>query len=243
MTRDAGGHERKIRIGQLYPSGGLCEDEMPRMAPDVVRFLTTRMPFRKAGLDDDAALARDVEFHASLLADARVELIAFNCTAASLITGPQVINRRIEAATGIRSVTTIEGVLEGLEAARIRRFALLTPYLPEVVAHEVAYFRERGFEVTQCAGAPCADPVAQGSIPPQRWLELARTLRKDDCDGLLVSCGGIQLSAVLGGIEREFDRPVIASNQALLWACLRRLALPDRPSGFGALLAGAFDPR
>ena len=233
----------KARIGQLYPSGGLSDHEVQRMAPEGVQFVTTRMPFRKAGLEDDAALARDVEFHASLLADARVELIAFNCTAASLITGPQVINRRIEAATGIRSVTTIEAVLEALEAARVRRFALLTPYLPEVVAHEAAYFRERGFEVTDSAGEPCADPVAQGSIPAQRWLELSRALRKDDCDGLLVSCAGIQLATVLGEIEREFDRPVIASNQALLWTCLRRLALPDRPAGFGALLAGAFDPR
>jgi maleate cis-trans isomerase len=34
---------------------------------------------------------------------------------------------------------------------------------------------------------------------------------------------------------------VIASNQALLWTCLRLLDLPDRPSGFGALLGGSFD--
>jgi maleate isomerase len=34
---------------------------------------------------------------------------------------------------------------------------------------------------------------------------------------------------------------VIASNQALVWHCLRLLDLPDRPKGFGALLAGDFD--
>lgn len=231
----------KARIGQLYPSGGLCDHEMQRMAPEGVHFLTTRMPFRKAGLEDDAALARNVESHALLLADARVDLIAFNCTAASLITGPAEINRRIEAATGIGSVTTIEAVLEALAVTGLRRIALLTPYLPEIVATEVAFLADRDFQVVQSAGLPCADPVEQGCIEPQRWLALARDLRAVPVDGLLISCAGIQIADVLGDIEQAFGRPVVASNQALLWTCLRRLGLPERPSGYGALLQGAFD--
>lgn len=231
----------KARIGQLYPSGGLCDHEIQRMAPDGVHFITTRMPFRKAALEDDAALARDVESHAMLLADARVDLIAFNCTAASLVTGPDAINRRIEAATGIRSVTTIEAVLQALDATGIRRFALLTPYLPEVVAAETAFFAERGLQVSASAGLPCADPVEQGCIEPQRWLEFARVLREAPGDGLLISCAGIQISGVLAEIEHIFGRPVIASNQALLWTCLRRLDLAERPHGYGALLEGVFD--
>ncbi len=231
----------KARIGQLYPSGGLCDHEMQRMAPDGVHFVTTRMPFRRAGLEDDAALARNVEFHASLLADARVELIAFNCTAASLVSGPSAINRRIEAATGIRSITTIEAVLDALKAARMRRFALLTPYLPEVVAAEVRFLQGCGLEVTATAGLPCADPVEQGSIAPTRWRELAGAIPMQGSDGLLISCAGIQIADVLDDIERDLGRPVIASNQALLWRCLRLLDLPDRPSGFGALLDGSFD--
>ena len=67
----------RARIGQLYPSGGLCDHEIQRMAPAGVHFVTTRMPFRRAGLEDDAALARDVEFHAALLADALVDVKNF----------------------------------------------------------------------------------------------------------------------------------------------------------------------
>jgi maleate isomerase len=231
----------RARIGQLYPSGGLCDHEIQRMAPAGVHFVTTRMPFRRAGLEDDAALARDVEFHAALLADARVDLIAFNCTAASMVTGPAAINRRIEAATGIGSVTTIEAVLESLSATAMKRVALLTPYLPEVVAAEVAFLAERGVRVDASAGLPCAGPVEQGCIEPQRWLALARALRDAPVDGLLISCAGIQVADVLADIEAAFGRPVVASNQALLWACLRRLGIAERPRGFGALLEGAFD--
>ena len=231
----------KARIGQLYPSAGLCDYEPQAMAPEGVQFLTTRLSFRKARLEDDAALVDDLEAHAGLLADARVDLVALNCTAASMVAGAESINRRLQAATGIRSTTTIEAVVSALAAARVGRFALMTPYLPEVVAAEIEFFAKQGLAVAAHAGLPCEDPVAQGSIPAQRWLELARTLRDTACDGLLISCAGIQIAPVLERIEQEFGRPVIASNQALVWHCLRLLDLPDRPAGFGALLAGGFD--
>jgi maleate isomerase len=231
----------KARIGQLYPSAGLCDYEPQAMAPEGVQFLTTRLAFRRARLQDDASLANDVEAHARLLADARVNLIALNCTAASMVAGAESINRRIHAATGIRSTTTIEAVMSALSAARLRRFALMTPYVDEVVAAEISFFKAHQLSVTAHAGEPRDDPVEQGSIPAERWVELARSLRDTDCDGLLISCAGIQIAPVLGRIEEQFGRPVIASNQALVWHCLRLLDLPDRPKGFGALLAGDFD--
>lgn len=231
----------KARIGQLYPSGGLCDHEPQAMAPDGVQFVTTRMSFRRTDLEDNATLAHNLETQACLLADAEVHLIAFNCTAASLVVGPDAINKRIKAATGIVSTTTIEAVLAALAAARLRRLALLTPYPPAVVAAETAFFQARGYEVTATAGLPCATPVQQAMIPPSRWQELAHELGRTGCDGLLISCAGIQLAAALAAIEQDFHRPVIASNQALLWHCLRLLGLPDRPAGYGALLQGRFD--
>ncbi|TAK82240.1 MAG: arylmalonate decarboxylase [Betaproteobacteria bacterium] len=231
----------KARIGQLYPSAGLCDHEPQAMAPEGVQFLTTRLRFRRARLEDDASLVNDIEVHARLVADARVSLIALNCTAASMVAGAESINRRIESATGIRSTTTIEAVMAALSAARMRRFALMTPYVSEVVAAEIEFFKNYQLNVASHAGIPCEDPVAQGGIAPQRWVELARTLRDSDCDGLLISCAGIRIASVLETIEQEFGRPVIASNQALVWHCLRLLGLPERASGFGALLAGDFD--
>ena len=232
----------KARIGQLYPSGGLCDYETQVMAPAGVQFLTTRLAFRRTGLEDDRAMVEGVERHARLLADAEVDLIAFNCTAAAMLVGADQINRRIGAATGIRSVTTIDAVLAALDAARLRRIALMTPYPQAVVDAETAFLQARGIAVTAHAGIACDDPIAQGTIAPERWRDLARSLHGSDCDGLLVSCAGIQLAPVLGQIEREFGRPVIASNQALVWHCLRVLGLAERSADYGRLLAGDLDP-
>lgn len=236
------GYGWRAKIGHLYPSGGQCDFEPQLMAPEGVQFLTTRLRFRNAGLEDDHALVNDLELHAQLCADAGVELIVLNCTAASAVIGPTVINRRIEAATGVRSTTTFEAVLAALRAAGLRRIALMTAYVGEVNRAEIEILRREGFEVVACGGIPCTNPRDQGSIEPERWYEEAMKLAALAADGLLISCAGIQISSVLGLIEADLGRPVIASNQALVWHCLRLLDIGQRPQGFGRLLAGHFDP-
>lgn len=228
------------RIGHLYPSGGLCDFEVQLMAPAGVQFVTTRMPFARTSLESDKAVVADVEYHAALLATAGVSLIAMNCTAASMAVGAQIINQRIFDGTGIRSVTTTDALLAALGAVGARRVALMTPYPREVVEMEVAFLARHGINVGSEIATPCSTPVEQGSIPASHWTELAQSLDVRDADAVLVSCAGIQVSAVIEEIER-CGKPVITSNQALLWHCLRTLGLRDRLTGFGALLSGAFD--
>jgi len=228
------------RVGQLYPSGGLCDFEPQLMAPDGVQFLTTRMTFKRSGLEDDIAFVKDLETHAALLADAQVDLIAMNCTAASLVAGPENVNRRILAATGIRSITTIEAVMGAMKATGMKRIGLMTPYVDEVVAAEVEYLNQQGYEVVARAGRPCHTPIEQGSLTPDTWLQHARSFRGKDIDGLLISCAGIQIAPVLAQIESELGVPVVTSNQALLWACLGLCGVETSSHGYGRLLEGYY---
>ncbi|HEY0297343.1 MAG TPA: arylmalonate decarboxylase [Bordetella sp.] len=220
----------RARVGQLYPSGGLCDFEMQRMAPEGVQFVTTRMPFRDTSKESDLALVRDLENNARLLADAQVGLIAFNCTAASLLCGPAVIRERIRAATGIDSITTIEAVEDALRRFSARRIGLFTPYRREVIESEKEYLVQQGYEICAEAHIECLDPVQQGSIPPATWLDLARRTDVSGCDTLLFSCAGIYLSPVLAGIEQATGKPVVSSNAALLWRILRELGIAGDPA-------------
>ncbi|WP_418061804.1 aspartate/glutamate racemase family protein [Pimelobacter simplex] len=228
------------RIGHLYPSGGLCDYEVQLMAPAGVQFLTTRMPFRRTGLADDLALAEGLELHAGLLADAEVDLIAFNCTAASMLLGPATVNARITAATGIPSVTTIEAVLEALAHLDARRIVLLDPYPREVEDAEVAHLAAAGHEVVARGGPECATPVAQGSLPPEEWRRIAREVGTAGADAVLVSCAGAQVATSIAAIEDALGIPVVASNQALLWKVLHLLDLPAPGPGYGRLLNEEF---
>lgn len=227
-----------IRIGHLYPSGGICDHEVQVMAPEGVRFLTTRMPFRSTDMQHGlGGLFQTLEAQATLLADAEVELIAVNCTAATMLAGPHHVNQRVQAATGIAGLTTIEAVLAALQACSMQRIALLTPYPPEVVAAETAFLARQGVTVVASAGKPCETPVQQGEIPASYWLEAGSKLADTECDGLLISCAGVQVASVLSELEQIWRRPVVSSNQALVWHCLRRLGIDYQQTRHGSLFA------
>lgn len=225
------------RIGQLYPSGGLCDHEPQLMAPPGVRFVTTRVPFRQTSVEADRQFSEGLEAHAQLLADASVELLAINCTAATLLAGPENLRRRLFAATGLDSVSTIEAVIAGCRAQGMQRIGLLTPYPQEVIEVEREYFAGLGIEVVSALGQPCATPVEQGSLPAQTWLDLAQGFRGMALDGVLISCAGIQVAEVLTAIETQLQLPVVSSNQALVWMCLQRLGIDATRPGYGSLFA------
>ena len=50
-----------------------------------------------------------------------------------------------------------------------------------------------------------------------------------------MSCGGIRSTEVIQEIENKTGKPVITSNQAQMWSCLRRAGIADKISGFGEL--------
>lgn len=231
------GFGNRARVGHLYPSGGLCDFELQRMAPEGVQFVVTRMPFRYTSKASDLALVEDIETHSRLLADAHVDFIAFNCTAASLFVGPEAIRTRIHAATGLESITTIEAVLDALRVLDARRLALITPYRPEVSASEVHHLATYGFSVAAESHLPCLTPAEQGAIAPERWLGLASHLDMRACDAILFSCAGINISPVLPAIEAATGLPVVASNTALLLKVLALAGITEPVKGFGRLLS------
>lgn len=231
------GFGHRARIGHLYPSGGLCDYEIQSMAPEGVQFVTTRLPFRRTGIQDDLRLADNLEDAARLVADAQVDLVAFNCTAASLLLGADTIRTRVAAATGLSCVTTIEAVYDAIAELDVKRVALVTPYPQEVVERERTHLQEHGVEVTVTPGLPRTTPVAQAEISPSVWKRIALTADLGGADALLFSCAGIRISPVIAEIECALGIPVVTSNQALLRSVLVAAGLDPYVPGFGRVLA------
>lgn len=209
------------------------------MAPGGVQFLTTRVAFRRTGLEDDRAMIDGVAAAATLLADAEVDLIAFNCTAASMLAGPDEIRSRVAEATGgIGCVSTIEAVVGALSAVGATRIALLNPYPADVEEAEVGYFTEQGLTVVDRAGPACRTPVEQGAIHPTDWVRFAEEADTSTADAVLISCAGTQTADAIALIEQSTGLPVITSNQALLWLVLATSGITDPLPQYGRLLAG-----
>jgi maleate isomerase len=55
---------------------------------------------------------------------------------------------------------------------------------------------------------------------------------------LFVSCGALRTLEVVQALEQRVGKPVVASNQAMNWDCLRLAGVDDRIEGCGTLLSG-----
>jgi maleate isomerase len=224
----------------LFPSAGLVEQEVQKILPEGVSLHVTRIPMRSPNYQELTHLADRVEEAAGLLADARVDVIAFNCTLGSLIRGvgyDREIIERIQKATGVPATTTATAVLEGLRTLGIGKLVLVTPYVEEMNQIERAFLEAQGFQVLSHKGLGLQDPFEQMGVEPARWYRMAKEEEDTRADGYFLSCAGIRVVDVLGSLEEALGKPVIASNQALAWHCLKILGVREPVQGYGALLS------
>jgi maleate cis-trans isomerase len=60
-------------------------------------------------------------------------------------------------------------------------------------------------------------------VTPQRWLELAQENDCPEADGVFLSCTNTTQIEAVAAIEHALGKPVVNSNQAVLWGCVGRL--------------------
>ncbi len=81
----------------------------------------------------------------------------------------------------------------------------------------------------------CQSPPDFDTVTPQRWLQLALANDTPEADGIFLSCTNTTQIEAVAAIEQKLGKPVVNSNQAVLWGCLKRLK--------GKLGAGAAMPQ
>lgn len=230
----------RLRIGMLLPSSNqVAEPEMPAMLPEGVGLYTTRLKLNGGGPDAELRMIEKVEEAAELLADADVHLIAFHCTGVTTLTPemPNELKRRIRDATGKPAIVTSEAVLAALARFDTKRIVLISPYRQQTNDHEVAFFAHHGVEVVHEFGMNLSSAAAFSNVDPQTWYRLGIEHRRDDVDAYFFSCATIRVVPMIETLERDLGKPVVTSNQAMMWHALRSAGIREAVPGFGSLFA------
>jgi maleate isomerase len=229
-------------FGLIIPSSNrLTEPHMQRYAPPGVQAYVTRLRMTGASHVPLAELLPRIVEATRALDDAGCGAIVFHCTASSMeagLSGEHQVLEAMGAATRAVTATTASAALAALHALQMNRIALFSPYVAATHQHEVEFLAEAGVEVIggTCLGLRGGEEYVR--VPPSEWLRLAREQTPSEADGVFLSCTNIHAPDVIVELEAALGKPVVTSNQAVLWHVLRSLGVePDIPQLGGLLRA------
>ena len=111
-----------------------------------------------------------------------------------------------------------------------------TAYTPDLTALEVEFLAAKGFDVLRAEGLSLKSDAEMNRVTPAWLARFAGEIDSPDADALFLSCGALRVLPVIDAIEAAIAKPVVFSNQANFWHCLRLAGIEDRIEGFGRLL-------
>lgn len=223
-------------IGMMTPSS-ILQVEFHKKAPKGVAVCSTLLPLPEPTASALIEMGKHVEEAASLLAQARPDIILFGCTIGSLIKGvgyDKDIIGRIERTAGIRATTTTSAVLEALQVLKAKKLSITTPYLEELNQAERSFLEKSGFEVVSIKGLGIGDKGIK-YVRPEEMYRFTRDNFNEDSDVAFISCTGLSVFDIIEPLEKDLKKPVITSVQVSLWAALRKIHVWETIDGLGEL--------
>jgi maleate isomerase len=236
------------RVGLIIPSSNrMVEQEMVRAFPRGVQAHVARLRMTGPHHTDLDGLLPRIEDATRTLVDARCDVIAFHCTATSMqegLAGDDRILAAVKRAGALHALTTATAIRHAFDALEARRIVLVTPYDAETTAGEAAFLRSAGYDVVHAVGYALGGSDQYCAMPPQFWRQRTIEAGRADADAYLVSCANISVFGVVPELEERLARPVVTSNQAVMWEALRQLGWRDMRGCPGRLFADAapFEP-
>ena len=215
------------------------EEDMFRLAPEGVGVHFSRVKMKNAvTVDTLAAVGKELSGAAALiLPDSDLDVVCYACTSGSLVLGEDRVREELNrGAPGAIATSLITGVIRALREIGARRIVVATPYLDEVNAVEARYLESQGFEVLDIQGLNIRDDADMVRVEPSYIKEFALSIDRPDADAIFISCGALRTVDILEELEKVAGKPVVASNQAMIWDMLRLADVKDRIEGYGRLL-------
>ena len=219
---------RPVRLGILTPSSNTVLEplstamaaEMPNVTLHFSRFRVTEIALTDAALAqfDDAAVLQA----AALLADARVDAIAWSGTSASWLGFDRdaELCRSIHAATGIPATSSVLALNEALARSGVRRLGLVTPYLGNVQARIIANYASIGVECVAERHLRLQDNFSFADVTEFQLDRMCREVAAGSPQAIAIVCTNLRSAPLVPELEAALRLPVYDSVATALWKSL-----------------------
>ena len=239
-TRFDGGRNHRAKIGfVVIPNEMTIEAEMLEHCPEGVGMYFSRvmMP-REISTESEAQCAIGLADAASkILPDDHVDVICYACTSGTVAMGEETTLSELKKGAPYAEPTSLgTSVVKALEAMGVKKIVAGCPYIDELASNVATFFEGKGFEILDWQGLNLLYDTDMIRITTDFIKEFALALDRPDADAILLSCGAPRFMECVEELEQITGKPVICSNQAMLWNTLRMAGIDDKIEGLGRLL-------
>lgn len=175
---------------------------------------------------------------ANLIADAKVDVIAWNGTSASWLgfAHDEALCRQITDSTGIRATSTILALNDAIRLLGVRRLALVTPYLSEIQDRMIANYAAYGVDVVAERRLEDRGNFSFACYTPECVAKLMCEVAAAEPDAIAVVCTNFRGTDLIEEVERQTGIIVLDSIAVTLWGTLRACGIPpSRIENWGRL--------
>jgi maleate isomerase len=223
-------------VGVVAPFDFALDRELWRWAPDDISLYVTRLPFVPVPVTVEMATElsdpdRVRRATADVLAPEPL-VVTYACASASFVggrAGEHALTQSMLSAGAPAATTTSGGLVEALRVLRLRRIAVVTPYIDSVTDRLLSFLTEHGVEVVSSVGLGLLDhiwKVGYGEI-----VQAVTAVDVPEADGLFISCTNVPTYDIIGPLERWLGKPVLTANQVTMWSALRHIGSPMMAAG------------
>jgi maleate isomerase len=187
-----------------------------------------------------AGLLPRIREAAGALADATCDVVVFHCTGTAMQEGPSgeaAILDALRSGAHDRVTTTATAVRRALDALDAKRIVLVTPYDQKTTDDEVAFLEASGYRVLSALASDRGGSDGTCYTPSAFWYETVLARAHPDADVYFLSCANVTCFAEIPRLEAALGRPVITSNQVVIWDALQLAGSGAPPAGLGQLFA------
>lgn len=237
----------QARIGVFVPfTNTNLEPDMMLLRPDGVSLHFARLGgYDEDEIPDETQMAgmgaTDVDEPLKLLQGARPDVIMYGCTSATLTHGPAFdrdLAATISTQSGARTVTAAGALVHALKTLGATRIGFASPYVPAINDEAIAFLAKEGINTivrSQVAGR--LGNAGQGALTPDEVYALGAQADAEEAQAIVLSCTDMRSVEVIDRLETALGKPVVTSNQAMMFRAMQLLGLSDPPARFGQLFA------
>ncbi len=235
---------KRVLVGMLTPSSNTALEPLtsamlaglPEVSAHFGRFRVTEISLKPQALGQfDTSPILDA---ARLLADAQVDVIAWNGTSSGWLgfEADVALCQRIEQETGIRCCTSVLALNEIMQKTQRPRFGLVTPYLDDVQAAIVANYARSGFECVAERHLNQSVNFGFSDVEPPQIVRMAQEVAAAQPQCITTFCTNLRAAQLVPALEAELGIPVYDTVSTAVWKSLRLCGVDTRRvKGWGSL--------